>query len=633
MKNEFTLKRAVDFGESCLKAFTQINHYSPAGPKKGKESILHNSLVGGKANMLLFYTKLYDATKLPLYIKPIEDLVADIKTLLKINHLGNYGFYFGKTGLLYAIIKALPYLAQKQDPRDIFFTPVTYQKYLASNATDPSLLFGKSGALLGLLKIYELWPDEMVFDMIKDTTTALLRNSITLNKGINWRRFNSFSGDTSTWLYGATGIGFVLSEAGIVLNNNILMELAHHVIKVDHLASVNTNSKRGKSPKVHLTDIACRLKDPYQNTIALALCILSNYELHGKELCKEKLQGCFQHVVAFRERDYIDLYFTNIFLNRYTEVLVKERISDENEILIPKLLSLEKRKSHNPNCEVNHLYAAHLYLDLFLGKTIDSIVHPIFKPVTEITLDQEAITENYIRSTFPMTFENMRGKFPSAFQSMVWHRGKSPLHKLEFFLTKVQLKGTPDKISEDTLYSFELEKIKWHMIRKESYSKEGSQFNPRRKGRHLLCLPDSKLCRLKFKLSKNIKMVQAENEKRHRPDLTKRCADFLHLLKNFGVRSTIVMPSSESQVTTVRLDFFRTLALIQFEKSHSIQQVQYHLHEFLLLQGAEAQRILLMNFQQTSFEYLCKEIEEFLLIFLKDCVGTGVLTRSSRAKT
>ncbi len=182
-------------------------------------------IYNGSAGIALFLLSLYKETGAVTFLNAGKNALQKIPFITESSSNNNAAFYTGNAGIAftflqyYHLTKETRFLVQASQ-----FTKKTIALLPDLNTDD--LINGKAGTLIGLLHVYQAIPEKWVLDGIHLTIELLIESACISKGGLYWDRSAHQIDGLCGLSHGASGVGIALLEAGSVLQQAGLMDLA-----------------------------------------------------------------------------------------------------------------------------------------------------------------------------------------------------------------------------------------------------------------------------------------------------------------------------------------------------------------------------------------------------------------------
>lgn len=243
-KQEIT-KKAEDIAEDIIgdAIFNQDGLYWESlklHENENSNKIFSESIYSGQAGILLFLIALYKIIPAKKYMDTIIAGLKYLTTHCKNNPSLNFSFFSGRMGVCYVLLKAYD-LTKDQSYLDyaIEFSKGC-EKFIIEPGTPDDLLNGTAGTLLGLLHIYSYVPNQQIKSNINVFVRHIIKNSHLDRHGVFWDRTEQNSQGLCGFSHGASGVGWVLLEAGNFFKCAALM---HFSMQALHYENSNFDAK------------------------------------------------------------------------------------------------------------------------------------------------------------------------------------------------------------------------------------------------------------------------------------------------------------------------------------------------------------------------------------------------------
>lgn len=240
------------YGEIYWETWTTDSDKELDDPQYFKFEI-NESIYNGISGITIFLIELYRQTKIERYLCAAQDAANWLSRHCKDNATNFYSFYSGRMGVVYVFTRLFE-VTQRQRYLDLALSiakksAVFIQQPFVIN----DLLNGAAGTLLGLIHLHKISQEIWVLDEIRLFIEHLIKNALYSHAGVYWDYSEQNIRGLCGFSHGASGIGFVLGEAGRYLNNPGLFIL----LKQATLYETNFyNSKVGNWP-----DFRCGIWD------------------------------------------------------------------------------------------------------------------------------------------------------------------------------------------------------------------------------------------------------------------------------------------------------------------------------------------------------------------------------------
>lgn len=185
------------------------------------------SIKSGLSGIALFYTELFQATNKAVYLDYANYCINGIILIQKKEPSAHYGLYSGIMGTVFTQIRL--YQITKHDS---FLTQaVSYalgsKKFIYSRHCTNSLLDGRAGILLILLKLHYLTNDNRILQLINTVYDLIVSSAYLVDCGIYWDHKHDQIKGLCGIGYGVSGIAYSLGA----LSHYLKDETIQHVVR------------------------------------------------------------------------------------------------------------------------------------------------------------------------------------------------------------------------------------------------------------------------------------------------------------------------------------------------------------------------------------------------------------------
>lgn len=184
----------------------------------------------GVCGIILFLIELNKTQTDPKFQKALQDAGEDLVNHCKTSSRSHYGFYKGRSGVCYTLIE-LSEALRNGKYLDFAFDLIKYESetFIQSEFTSNRLYDGRSGLLLLLLHLYNKKPEYLIFEKINLCIDAIISDFVFTEQGIIWNKRDINIQPLNSFLFGSSGVAFVLVQVAEFFNNSELLYMAKSI--------------------------------------------------------------------------------------------------------------------------------------------------------------------------------------------------------------------------------------------------------------------------------------------------------------------------------------------------------------------------------------------------------------------
>ena len=232
------LDAAIAIGDQMLAQKEVGNGYSWKTMGLGAESKVEwhkgDGLYSGVAGIVYFYMELYKRTEDEKYLDAVKQGAIWIEQYCKDNTTDYYAFFTGRMGVAYLFVLLADFLEDKSYLDKAVEVTRGCESFLALDQQIDDLINGCSGAILGLLHVYDATKDEEVLKNIHAYIDHLIDRISFGKKGFYWDRSSKNINGLCGFSHGASGIGYVFLELGHYFQNDTFYEIAEEAFAYEN---------------------------------------------------------------------------------------------------------------------------------------------------------------------------------------------------------------------------------------------------------------------------------------------------------------------------------------------------------------------------------------------------------------
>lgn len=183
-------------------------------------------LFNGSAGLIIFYLRLYDHCRLPIYLDACKAAADSLLTHPAVLRQPYYTLYTGATGLLYLCIKmyeatgATGYLQRALELAGHF------EQGIFEQVTQDDLISGNAGNILVLTYLHAHTKDHSLIPLIRRLSDKMILHARIAPQGLRWGHVKKSYDCLTGFSHGAAGIAYALMQAAQYFGDEGLQYLA-----------------------------------------------------------------------------------------------------------------------------------------------------------------------------------------------------------------------------------------------------------------------------------------------------------------------------------------------------------------------------------------------------------------------
>ncbi|MGB3180654.1 MAG: lanthionine synthetase LanC family protein [Cyclobacteriaceae bacterium] len=175
-------------------------------------------IYSGSAGIILFLIELYNVTGEEKYKETVRKAVPWLLWHAKENDLNYYAYFTGRLGTVHTLIKAGRFLGEEKYVHEGLELIRNVDDYTTADRLIDDLINGVSGALVGLIHIYDETGEEWLLEKIDILSRHLIKRASIGHKGLYWDRSNQSIRGLCGFSHGASGVSWSFLELGRYFN-------------------------------------------------------------------------------------------------------------------------------------------------------------------------------------------------------------------------------------------------------------------------------------------------------------------------------------------------------------------------------------------------------------------------------
>ena len=422
----------------------------------------------GVCGIILFLIELNKIKPEPRLRKSLLDAGEDLMNHCITTSRSHYGFYKGRAGVCYTLMK-LTEASGNEKYLDFAKELIGKEsdKYILSEFTSNCLYDGRAGLLLVLLHFYNFKPEDWILERINLCIDKIIGDFVLTEQGIIWNKRDINIKPLNSFLFGSSGVAFLLTQVGDLFKNAELLSLAKSIFAYEDLQWNDEQSNWPDFRKEIITSEDYKIhKYKYLSKAYSFFTIPSEsydwaYGTTGLcmarlPLINKEIKGCFKSLIVKGISNLLDFKTEDLSLANGMAGVGSLLIDAAKYLNVPsykKTLEIESSTTIKPSSyqDISLFYGitgvGYFLLQLLKPEDFHSVLFPALKnnnvPKKKETLKIK-VSGYIIKSlqlTFPITFFTLQTFTPNRYQDLI--------EKLDF-----QIYDQPDSFMRKFILSF-----------------------------------------------------------------------------------------------------------------------------------------------------------------------------------
>lgn len=192
-------------------------------------------LFNGSTGVLLFYLRLYDHCKDPLYLQVCRQAAAVLLEHPAIRQQQYFTLYTGATGLIYLCIKMYEATDEKKYIDHALALVQHFEPGILQQVVQDDFMSGHAGNIFLLTYLHAYTGNESVKILTRSLTDKLIRQARIAPQGLRWGHVKRSYDCLTGFSHGASGIAYALLQAAQYWDDEGLTYLAEQALHYEML--------------------------------------------------------------------------------------------------------------------------------------------------------------------------------------------------------------------------------------------------------------------------------------------------------------------------------------------------------------------------------------------------------------
>ncbi|HEY8918707.1 MAG TPA: lanthionine synthetase LanC family protein, partial [Chitinophaga sp.] len=192
-------------------------------------------LFNGSAGVILFYLRLYDHCKDPLYLQVCEQAAAVLLENPAIHRQQYFTLYTGATGLIYLCIKMYEATAAEKYLNHALLLLQHFEPGILQQVVQDDFMSGHAGNIFLLTYLHAHTENDSVKSLTRSLTDKLIQQARIAPQGLRWGHVKRSYDCLAGFSHGASGIAYALLQAAQYWEDEGLTYLAEQALHYEML--------------------------------------------------------------------------------------------------------------------------------------------------------------------------------------------------------------------------------------------------------------------------------------------------------------------------------------------------------------------------------------------------------------